>query len=418
MGKSARADHGSAEMMTLEQARAIDAADPLAAFRDRFALPPGVIYLDGNSLGPLPRITGPAIADMVTNQWGDRLIRSWNEGWIDAPQRIGGKVARLIGAQADEVIVTDSTSVNLFKLIVAALRHDPERTVLVTETGNFPTDLHIAEGAVACVPGATLKAVSRDQLWQAIDDRTALVLLTHVHYKTAERFDMAAWTARAHAAGALVLWHLSHSAGAVPVALNDCGADLAVGCGYKYLNGGPGAPAYLYVASNLQERLANPVSGWMGHAAPFDFADGYAPAPGIRRWLAGTPPMLAMAALEVGIDLMLDADPAAIAAKSARLFDLMAAIGDDLGLECVTPRDAALRGSHIGFRHPKAHALCQALIAHGVIGDFRDPDILRFGLTPLYTNLEDLVRAGEILAAILADARHLSPQFSKRHAVT
>lgn len=405
-------------MMTLDQARAIDATDPLGAFRNRFALPEGVIYLDGNSLGPLPRATGPAIADMVDRQWGERLIRSWNEGWIDAPQRIGDKIARLIGAEAGEVIVTDSTSVNLFKLIVAALRLDPTRTVIVSEAGNFPTDLHIAEGAVGCVPGATLNAVPRDRINDAIDDRTALVLLTHVHYKTAARFDMAEWTARAHAAGALILWDLSHSAGAVPVELNRCEADLAVGCGYKYLNGGPGAPAYLYVASRLQERTTSPLSGWMGHAAPFDFADGYAPAPGIKRWLAGTPPMLAMAALETGVDVMLEADQAAIAAKSASLFDLMASIGDALGLDCVSPRDPAQRGSHISFRHPQAYALCQALIAEGVIGDFRDPDILRFGLTPLYVSHEDLVRAGAIMATILAEELHTDPAFSKRYAVT
>lgn len=405
-------------MMTLDQARALDAADPLASFRDLFALPPGVIYLDGNSLGPLPRAAGPALADMVERQWGDRLIRSWNEGWIDAPQRIGGKIARLIGAQADEVIVTDSTSVNLFKLLVSALRLDPRRTVIVSEAGNFPTDLHIAEGAVACVPGATLKAVPRDQISGAVDDKTALVLLTHVHYKTAERYDMKAFSKLAHAAGALVLWDLSHSAGAVAVSLNDCDADLAVGCGYKYLNGGPGAPAYLYVARTLQEKLSNPVSGWMGHAAPFDFADGYSPAPGIKRWLAGTPPMLALAALETGVNVLNLAKIDAICAKSASLFDVFAQIGDKLGLKCASPRDPAQRGSHISFRHPQAYALCQALIAHGVIGDFRDPDILRFGLTPLYLSHEDLVRAGDILATILAGQLHCAPEFSKRYAVT
>jgi len=355
---------------------------------------------------------------MIDRQWGDRLIRSWNEGWMDAPQRVGGKIAQLIGAEADEVIVTDSTSVNLFKLIVAVLRIDPSRTTIVSEAGNFPTDLHIAEGAVGCVPGASLRVVPRDSIGDAIDDGTALLLLTHVHYKTAERFDMAALTARAHAAGALVLWDLSHSAGAVPITLNSCEADLAVGCGYKYLNGGPGSPAYLFVARRWQAKLSNPLSGWMGHAAPFDFADGYAPAPGIKRWLAGTPAMLAMTALESGVDLMLEADPAAIAAKTASLFDVFATIGDELGLECVSPRDPAQRGSHISFRHPHALALCQALIAEGVIGDFRDPDILRFGLTPLYIGHQDIVRAGEILRTIIAEDRHHAPQFSKRHAVT
>ncbi len=404
--------------MTRDEARTRDAADPLRTYRDRFALPEGVIYLDGNSLGPLPRTTAPALADMVAQAWGERLIRSWNEGWIDAPQRIGGKIARLIGAHSDEVIVADSTSVNLFKLLVAALRHDPARHTIVSETGNFPTDLHIAEGAVGCVPGARLNAVARGDLHGAIDRDTAVTLLTHVHYKTGERYDMAQWTARAHDAGALALWDLSHSVGAVAVDLNGAGADLAVGCGYKYLNGGPGAPAFLFVARALQDRLANPLSGWMGHAAPFAFADAYAPAPGMTRWLAGTPPMLAMAGLEAGVDLWLDVDRDQVAAKSAALFDLFAAIGARLGLECVSPTDPAARGSHIAFRHPQAYALCQALIAQGVIGDFREPDVIRFGLTPLYLGFEDIYRAGEILCAILETRTFADPIFSKRHAVT
>jgi kynureninase len=404
--------------MNLGEAQARDAADPLRGFRDRFVLPEGVIYLDGNSLGPLPRATAPALGDMIERQWGERLIRSWNEGWIDAPMRIGGKIARLIGAGAQEVIAADSTSANLFKLIVAALGLDPARKTVVSELGNFPTDLHIAEGAVGCVPGATLKAVPRDQIGDALGDDTALLLLTHVHYKTAERFDMAAWTERAHAAGALILWDLSHSAGAVPVDLNGAGADLAVGCGYKYLNGGPGAPAFLHVHTKWQERLTNPISGWMGHAAPFAFEDGYRPAPGMSRWLAGTPAMLGLAGLEAGVDLMLEADPTHIAVKSAALFDSFAAIGDTLGLDCVSPRDPALRGSHISFRHPHAYALCQALIARGVIGDFRDPDVLRFGLTPLYLGFEDVVRAGAIVREILESRAYLAPEFSKRNAVT
>lgn len=404
--------------MTRDEARARDAADPLRGYRDRFALPEGVIYLDGNSLGPLPSDTAPALADMAGRQWGERLIRSWNEGWIDAPQRIGGKIAALIGAEPDEVIVADSTSVNLFKLLVAALRHDPARRTIVSETGNFPTDLHIAEGAVGCVAGARLNAVARGALSGAIDGDTAVVLLTHVHYKTAERFDMASWTAAAHAAGALTLWDLSHSVGAVPVDLNAAGAELAVGCGYKYLNGGPGAPAVLFVARRLQERLASALSGWMGHAAPFDLTDAYQPASGMKRWLAGTPSMLAMAGLEAGVDLWRDVDQQAVAKKSAALFDQFAAIGARLNLECVSPADPERRGSHISFRHPQAYALCQALIARGVIGDFRDPDIVRFGLTPLYLGFEDVWRAGAILGDILASGAHHDPAFAQRNAVT
>ena len=405
-------------MMTLDEARALDAADPLRSFRARFALPDGVIYLDGNSLGPLPRATREVLADTVDRQWGDRLIRSWNEGWIDSPERIGDKIARLVGAAPGEVIACDTTSANLFKLIVAALRLDPSRTKIVTESGNFHTDLHIAEGAVRCVPGATLTVVPRDRLADAIGSDTALLLLTHVHYKTAERFAMAAWTARAQAAGALVLWDLSHSAGAVTVDLNACNADLAVGCGYKYLNGGPGAPAWLYVARRWQDRLENPVSGWMGHAQPFAFTDSYAPAAGIRRWLSGTPVITAMAALESGVDLMLEADMAQIEAKSAALFDAMHAVGDRLGLECVSPADPAMHGSHISFRHSHAYALCQALIAQGVIGDFRDPDVLRLGLTPLYLRYEDIVRAGAVLGDVLTNRRYADPVLSRRQAVT
>jgi kynureninase len=364
--------------MTLDEARALDAADPLAAYREQFALPDGVIYLDGNSLGALPKATPAVLADVATRQWGDRLIRSWNEGWIDAPQRIGGKIAPLIGAAADEVIIGDTTSTHLFKALVAA----------------------------------------RAELAEALDDDTAVLLLTHVHYKTGERFDMAAWTARAQAAGALMLWDLSHSVGAVPIDLTGAGADLAVGCTYKYLNGGPGAPAFLYVAKRWQETLASPLSGWMGHAAPFAFEDAYRPAPGMKRWLAGTPAMLSTAALEAALDLWADIDQHAVATKSAQLFDILAAAGDALGLECVSPRDPAQRGSHISFRHPDAYALTQAMIARGVIGDFRDPDILRLGLTPLYLSHEEVWRAGEILQKVIETGEWRAPQYSQRLAVT
>lgn len=408
----------TAAATTLESARALDAADPLAGVRARFALPEGVIYLDGNSLGALPSATPAALADVAGRQWGERLIRHWNEGWIDAPRRIGAKLAPLVGAAADEVIVGDSTSTNLFKLIVAALRIDPARTELVSEAGNFPTDLHIAEGAVACVPGASLHAVSRDRIADALGERTALLLLTHVHYKTAERFDMASLTRAAHAAGALVLWDLSHSVGAVPVDLTGCDADLAVGCGYKYLNGGPGAPAFLYVARRWQERLHNPLSGWMGHAAPFAFEDGYRPAAGMMRWLTGTPAVLGLAALEPALDLWGGVDRTAVWAKSAALFAILAAAGDAAGLECVSPRDPAARGSHISFRHPHAYALTRALIVRGVIGDFREPEILRFGLTPLYLGHEDVWRAGEMLREVIADEAWRDPAHSARAAVT
>ena len=404
--------------MTLNEARALDAADPLAPWRDRFVLPEGIIYLDGNSLGALPRATPKAMTDVVERQWGKRLIRSWNEGWIDAPQRLGAKLAPLIGARPQEAIVCDTTSTNLFKLLVAALRLDPARRIIVAEQGNFPTDLHIAEGAVACVQGARLHTVPRGELSQALNDNTAVLMLTHVHYRTAERFEMDGWTRAAHDAGALMLWDLSHSAGAIPVDLNSAGADLAVGCGYKYLNGGPGAPAWLYVAEHLQNRLTSPLSGWMGHTAPFDFEDAYTPAPGMTRWLAGTPTMLSMAALEAGLDLWTGINRHAVWQKSAALFDILAAAGDTLGLDCVTPRDAHRRGSHISFRHPHACALSQALIEHGVIGDFRTPDILRLGLTPLYLRYSDIWLAGEALRETLASEPWHDARFAARNLVS
>ncbi len=404
--------------MTREDARTLDRSDPLARFRDLFDLPDGIVYLDGNSLGALPRSVPQALAATATGAWGERLIRSWNEGWIDAPQRLGARIAPLIGAAADEVIVGDTTSTHLFKAIVAALRHDPRRRTVVSEAGNFPTDLHIAEGAVACVEGARLKVVDRAALADALDDDTALLLLTHVHYKTSERFDLAAWTARAHAAGALILWDFSHSVGAVPIDVTAADVDLAVGCTYKYLNGGPGAPAFLYVARRWQDALANPISGWMGHAEPFAFQDGYRPAAGMKRWLIGTPSILAMASLEAALDLWADVDMTALTAKSGALFDLLAEAGAQAGLSCVSPTDPAARGSHISFRAPHAYELTQALIARGVIGDFRDPDILRLGLTPLYLSHEDIWVAGDHLRDIVATEAWRDPAFAERQAVT
>ncbi len=404
--------------MTLDEARARDAADPLRHFRERFVLPEGVIYLDGNSLGPLPKATIAAMAHITEHQWGTRMVRAWNEGWMDAPQRIGGKIARLIGAEANEVIVTDSTSSNLFKLLVAALQQNPARRTILTEAGNFPSDLYVAQGAVRCVAGARLHCVARGELLAALSNDTAVLLLTHVHYKTAEAFDITSYSSAARQAGALTLWDLSHSTGAVPVDLGAAGADLAVGCGYKYLNGGPGAPAYLYVNKRWQNSLISPLNGWLSHAEPFAFVDGYRPAAGINRWLNGSPPMLAMTALESGVDLALEADIAALAEKSAALFACFADIGAALGLECVSPNDAARRGSHISFRHEAAYALSQALIARGVIGDFRAPDIIRFGLTPLYIGFQDVALAGEILREVVASGAWRDPQYSVRAAVT
>ncbi|MDP8914088.1 MAG: kynureninase [Pseudomonadota bacterium] len=409
--------------MTLEQVRAMDAADPLRHFQHRFLLPDNIIYLDGNSLGALPASTVCKQQDMVLGQWGQSLIRSWNDhGWIDAPQRIGAKIAPLIGAQPHEVIVTDSVTVNLFKLITAAARLSPDRPVLLSEAGNFHTDLHVASGAVNAVPGMRLDVVSRHAIEDAIGPETNLLLLTHVHYKSAARFDIARITARAREAGARTIWDLSHSAGAVPLHLNRDGAELAVGCGYKYLNGGPGAPAFLYVAEHLQEALTPLLRGWMGHAAPFAFSDDYVPAPGIARFLAGTPPMLSMAALECGVESFNGAAMEALWAKSVALFDLFAALVEERcsghPLECISPPDPHLRGSHISYRHPHAFELCQALIADGVIGDFRAPDVVRFGITPLYLGYEDIWNAVDRLARILETGSWRDPRFAVRGKVT
>jgi len=408
--------------MDRRDAEALDAADSLARFRDAFELPAGIIYLDGNSLGPLPRAAVERTTRAVRQEWGQGLITSWNAaGWIEAPQRLGGKVARLIGAKASEVIVADSTSVNLFKLAAGALTLRPGRRTLVIEGGNFPTDVYVLEG-VCAMTGATLKVVPPDQVLAAIDEDTAAVVLTHVNYKTAARWDMAGVTAAAQAKGALMLWDLCHTAGAVACDLNGAGADLAVGCTYKYLNGGPGAPAFVFVAERHQAAIRSPLSGWMGHAAPFAFEDRYRPAADIRTLLCGTPPILGLAALEAGLDLQLEADPAAVEAKGqslCRLFiDLVETRCAGHGLALTGPRDMARRGLHVSFAHPDGYALVQALIARGVIGDFRDPDIARFGFSPLYLSHAEVWDAVEILREVLETRAFEAPEFRTRSAVT
>jgi kynureninase len=408
--------------VTLDAARAMDAADPLGFCRERFFLPEGIIYLDGNSLGALPMATVGRAREVVEAEWGEELIRSWNSrGWIEAPQRVGAKIAPLVGAKPHEVIVADSTSVNLFKLIVAAAALSPERPVLLSEAGNFHTDLHVASGA-AELARLRLDVAPRAEIEARLGPETNLLLLTHVHFKAGFRFDMADVTAKARAAGARVIWDLSHSAGAVPLDLGGSGVELAVGCGYKYLNGGPGAPAFLYVAEALQERLLSPLRGWMGHAAPFAFTDDYQPGPGIARFLAGTPPILGLAALECGVEAFAGVTIDQLWAKSIRLFDLFAELVEERcaghGLACISPREPERRGSHISFSHPHSFELCQALIADGVIGDFRAPDVIRFGLTPLYLGFEDIWTAVERLRNILTTERWREPRFAVRGKVT
>lgn len=410
-------------MTTLAKAQALDASDPLAGLRETFALPEGIIYLDGNSLGALPKATVAAQLDAVERQWGVDLIRSWNSNdWIAAPQRIGAKIAPLIGAKPHEVIVTDSVSVNLFKLIIAATRLRLGRQQILTEPGNFPTDLYTAEGAAGTLADHSVQTEQAGGLRNALGPDTALMMLTHVHYKTGARHDMKALTEAAHDAGGLTLWDLSHSVGAIPVDLNGCNADFAVGCGYKYLNGGPGAPAFLYVREDLQDSVRSPLSGWMGHSAPFDFSDVYDPAHGIGRFLCGTPPVLSLLALESGLSVFDDIDMVAIGDKSAGLFDLFAERVkqrcENQGLSLITPRDAAHRGSHISYRHADGWPISQVLIERGVIGDFRAPDILRFGLTPLYTRYEDIWQAIEILREILDSDIWREEKFSEKATVT
>ena len=408
--------------MTLEEAQALDAADPIARFRERFDLPAGVIYLDGNSLGALPRATAERVAATVRHEWGRGLIRSWNDaGWIDAPQRVGGKIARLVGARPDEVIVADSTSVNLYKLLSAALTGRSGPRTILSESGNFPTDLYVAQGVALGDPQVTVRTLPRAEIVAAADEGS-VVMLTHVHYKTGERFDMAATTRAVQARGATMLWDLSHSTGAVEVDLNGAGVDLAVGCGYKYLNGGPGAPAFLFVAQRHQATLRSPLSGWMGHAAPFAFHDDYRPARDLRRFLCGTPPVLGIAALESGVDLLLEADMADVVAKGAALCDLFIALVEArcarLDLTLRTPRRAAERGSHVSFAHPHGYAVMQALIERGVIGDFRDPDIIRFGFAPLYIGYADVWHAVEALREVLQTRAWNDPRHATRAAVT
>ena len=406
--------------MTIDRARELDAADPLASYRDRFALPAETIYLDGNSLGCLPKDTPARIAEVVGEEWGRDLIGSWNTAdWIVMPQRIGGKIAPLIGAAPHEVIACDSVSVNLFKLIAAALKMQPGRKTVLSEPGNFPTDLYMIEG-LEKQGLATRRLAERDRILEALDEDVALLLLTHTHYKTGAVFDMAELTRAAHDKGALVLWDLSHSVGAMPVDLNGCEADFAVGCGYKYLNGGPGAPAFAYVAERHHASLAQPLTGWMGHARPFEFLDDYAPAPGTDRLLCGTPPILALAALEVGVDLIAEIGVERLFAKSQALSEFFRECLSERGiaLELVSPEDPERRGSHLSFRHENAYALSQALIARGVVGDFRDPDILRLGFAPAYLRFEDMAGAARALADILDTGEWKRPEFSERSAVT
>ncbi len=409
--------------MLAARAAELDRQDALAPFRGRFHVPEGMIYLDGNSLGLLPHATAERMRAVVDGEWGQKLITSWNGAdWIGAPQRIGALLAPLIGAEAGSVIACDSVSVNLFKLAVAGLRSNAGRRVILTEAGNFPTDVYVLEG-VAALAGAELRVVPREDVVANLREDVALLVLTHAHYRSAALWDMAAVTAAARDAGVMTLWDLSHSTGAVAVDLAGCGADFAVGCGYKYLNGGPGAPAFAYVAPRHQDGLSQPLSGWMGHASPFAFEDDYRPAAGVTRLLAGTPPILAMAALECGVAIAAEAGIAPAAAKARALGDLfidcLDLIGDpDVRLESPRAGDAVARGGHVTFAHPDAYAVVQAMIARGVVGDYREPCGARFGFSPLTLGFGEVVQAGQVLAEVLGGRLWDDEALRARRAVT
>ncbi len=436
---------------TLAHCQALDAADPLRGLRDLFSLPEGVIYLDGNSLGALPVATAQRVAEVVTQEWGVGLIRSWNSaGWIESPQRVGDKIARLVGARAGELVATDSTSINLFKVMHAAIMianysafswatgQKGNKKVVLSERSNFPTDLYIAQ-SLCTQHGFTLKLVEAHEVAASITPEVAIVMLTHVHYRSGAMHGMAHITALAHAAGALAVWDLAHSAGAVPIDLHAANADFAVGCGYKYFNGGPGAPAFVWVHPRHASSFEQPLAGWWGHAAPFAFTPDYQPAPGINRALCGTQPIINMAALDCGLDTLLAAEPlggmAALRAKSLALTDLFITLVEarcaQAGLTLATPREHALRGSHVSFTRAQAgYAIMQALIARGVIGDFRagdasapagsadGKDILRFGFTPLYTRYADVWQAVEHLVQVMERKEWQLPEFNRKQAVT
>ena len=437
-------------MTTLLDCQTLDAQDPLRPLRDHFTLPPGMVYLDGNSLGAMPRATAARVADVVTREWGQDLIKSWNSaGWFALPQRMGNMIAPLVGAGQDEVVATDSTSVNLYKVLHAAINIAKSKKsgttpqILLSERANFPTDLYIAQGLCAA-QGLTLKLVEADGIAAALadtsDGEVAVLMLTHVNYRTGAMYDMRAVTAAAHAAGALAVWDLAHSAGAVPVDLTGADADFAVGCGYKYLNGGPGAPAFVWVHPRHADQFSQPLSGWWGHAAPFAFTPEYRPAPGITRYLCGTQPLISLSALECGLDVFHAAEAlggmAALRTKSLALTDLFIALVEERcaghGLALVTPRAHAERGSQVCLSREKgAYAIVQALIARNVVGDFRAgdppgqadgvvamPDILRFGFTPLYIGFEDVWNAVEQLRQVLVSGEWQEARFNQQHAVT
>jgi kynureninase len=393
--------------------------------RERFILPEGLVYLDGNSLGVASKAAFTQLQAAATEEWGQDLIRSWNTaGWFDMPLTLGDRVGRLVGAAAGQTVVCDTTSINIYKTLHAAMALRPDRKVIVAEAGSFPTDIYMAEGVVSTRPGASLRleGVDAPEVEDLIDGDVAVVLVNHVNYKSGELRDMAALTKKAHEHGALVIWDLCHTAGALPVDLDEAKADFAVGCTYKYLNGGPGAPAFVYAAARHHGAISQPLSGWWGHARPFAFERHYAAGEGIRRFLCGTQPILSLRALKGALDIWDEVDMAALREKSLGLTDLFIALVEErcaaYGLELESPREREKRGSQVSFRHPHAYEIMQALIARDVIGDFRAPSTMRFGFTPLYLRYADVWRAVEILEEILRTGAWQDARFAVRSAVT
>ncbi|MYB17463.1 MAG: kynureninase [Holophagales bacterium] len=402
----------------------MDRRDPLARFRDRFDLPEGLIYLGGHSLGPPPRTTRARTERLIGREWGTDLVAAWNRSdWLELPERIGARIAPLVGAGADEVIAADSVSLNLFKLLGALMLKARGRSVVLADEGNFPTDLYMAQGLAHLLAGsgATLRLTAPEDFESGLGSDVAVATVSHVDFRTGRRRDSRALTAAARASGVPLVWDLSHSAGAVGLRLNEDGVEYAVGCGYKYLNGGPGAPAFLYVARESQDALESPLTGWMGHASPFDFDVEYRPAPGMRRFLTGTPPILSLAALEDGLRTFEGVEMADLRGKSEALGDLFLRLAAErlaeFGVIPASPEDADERGAQVSLRHPEGYALVQALNARGVVGDFRGPDLMRFGLAPLYVRYIDVWNAVEALRLILVGEEHREDRFRQRRRV-